>query len=110
MPLSSILSVPAPISSWSGSRGDHVTLKAFDDYYAGKPATENLIMRVIPETSQRSIALETGEIDLAYDLAVNDVSKIRDSADLTVYEIPSLTCWYISMNMKQGALQQSPGP
>ena len=73
---------------WSGSRGDHVTLKAFDDYYAGKPATENLIMRVIPETSQRSIALETGEIDLAYDLAVNDVSKIRDSADLTVYEIP----------------------
>lgn len=97
--LNPVGSGPYQFVEWK--QGDHVTLKAFDDYYAGKPATENLIMRVIPETSQRSIALETGEIDLAYDLAVNDVSKIRDSADLTVYEIPSLTCWYISMNMNK---------
>ena len=97
--LNPVGSGPYQFVEWK--QGDHVTLKAFDDYYAGKPATENLIMRVIPETSQRSIALETGEIDLAYDLAVNDVPKIRDSADLTVYEIPSLTCWYISMNMNK---------
>ena len=82
-------------------QGDHVTLKAFDDYYAGKAATENLIMKVIPETSQRSIALETGEIDLAYDLAVNDIPKINDNDKLMVYEIPSLTCWYVSMNMNK---------
>lgn len=97
--LNPVGSGPYQFVEWK--QGDHVTLKAFDDYYAGKPATENLIMRVIPETSQRSIALETGEIDLAYDLAVNDVSKIRDSSELTVYEIPSLTCWYISMNMNK---------
>lgn len=82
-------------------QGDSITLKAFDDYYAGKPATENLIMKVIPETSQRSIALETGEIDLAYDLAVNDLPKIKESSELTVYEVPSLNCWYISMNMNK---------
>ena len=82
-------------------QGDHITLKAFDDYYAGKAATENLIMKVIPETSQRTIALETGEIDLAYDLAVNDIPKINGNDKLTVYEIPSLTCWYVSMNMNK---------
>ena len=82
-------------------QGDHVTLKAFDDYYAGKAATENLIMKVIPETSQRSIALETGEIDLAYDLAVNDIPKINDNDKLMVYEIPSLSCWYVSLNMNK---------
>lgn len=97
--LNPVGSGPYQFVEWK--QGDHVTLKAFDDYYAGKPATENLIMKVIPETSQRSIALETGEIDLAYDLAVNDVAKIRDSSELTVYEIPSLTCWYISMNMNK---------
>ena len=56
--LNPVGSGPYQFVEWK--QGDHVTLKAFDDYYAGKPATENLIMRVIPETSQRSIALETG--------------------------------------------------
>lgn len=97
--LNPVGSGPYQFVEWK--QNDHVTLKAFDDYYAGKPATENLIMRVIPETSQRSIALETGEIDLAYDMAVNDVAKLKDSTELTVYEIPSLTCWYISMNMNK---------
>ena len=90
---------PYKFVEWN--HGDHVTLKAFDDYYAGKPETENLIMKVIPETSQRTIALETGEVDLAYDLAVNDIPKVNSNDKLTVYEIPSLTCWYVSMNMNK---------
>ena len=90
---------PYKFVEWN--HGDHVTLKAFDDYYAGKPETENLIMKVIPETSQRTIALETGEVDLAYDLAVNDIPKVNSDDKLTVYEIPSPTCWYVSMNMNK---------
>ena len=90
---------PYKFVEWN--HGDHVTLKAFDDYYAGKPETENLIMKVIPETSQRTIDLETGEVDLAYDLAVNDIPKVNSDDKLTVYEIPSLTCWYVSMNMNK---------
>ena len=90
---------PYKFVEWN--HGDHVTLNAFDDYYAGKPETENLIMKVIPETSQRTIALETGEVDLAYDLAVNDIPKVNSDDKLTVYEIPSLTCWYVSMNMNK---------
>ena len=90
---------PYKFVEWN--HGDHVTLKAFDDYYAGKPETENLIMKVIPETSQRTSALETGEVDLAYDLAVNDIPKVNSDDKLTVYEIPSLTCWYVSMNMNK---------
>ena len=97
--LNPVGSGPYTFVEWK--QGDHVTLKAFDDYYAGKALTENLIMKVVPETSQRSIALETGEIDLAYDLAVNDLPKVRDNAALTAYEIPSLSCWYISMNMNK---------
>lgn len=37
-------------------QGDHVTLKAFDDYYAGKAATENLIMKVIKEVKNMRLA------------------------------------------------------
>ena len=97
--LNPVGSGPYKFVEWN--QGDHVTLKAFDDYYAGKAETENLIMKVIPETSQRTIALETGEVDMAYDLAVNDIPKVNENNKLQVYEIPSLTCWYVSMNLNK---------
>lgn len=82
-------------------QGDSVKLEAFEDYYAGEAATKNLVMKVIPEAAQRTIALETGEIDLAYDILPNDISKIEENPDLTLYNAPSLTCYYISMNMNK---------
>ena len=48
-------------------------------------------MKVIPEASQRTIALETGEVDLAYDLLPNDLEKVRSNSDLQLFEAPSLT-------------------
>lgn len=82
-------------------QGDSCTLERFDDYWNGPAETKNLIMKVIPEAAQRTIALETGEIDLAYDLLPNDLEKVRGNSALTLYEAPSLTCYYISMNMKK---------
>ncbi len=37
-------------------QGDSVTLERFDDYYAGPAETQKLVMKVIPEASQRTIA------------------------------------------------------
>lgn len=82
-------------------QGDSCTLERFDDYWDGAAPTKTLIMKVIPEAAQRTIALETGEIDLAYDLLPNDLEKVKSNADLTLYEAPSLTCYYISMNMNK---------
>ncbi|MST56050.1 peptide-binding protein [Pyramidobacter sp. SM-530-WT-4B] len=81
--------------------GDTVKLDAFDDYMDGRPATPHLVMKVVPETSQRLIALETGDLDISYDLGVNDVKRARDNEDVVVLEAPSLSCWYISMNMNR---------
>ena len=82
-------------------QGDSVTLERFDDYYAGPAQTQKLVMKVIPEAAQRTIALETGEVDLAYDLLPNDLEKVRSNSSLTLFEAPSLTCYYVSMNMNK---------
>ncbi len=82
-------------------QGDSVKLEAFDDYYAGAPKTKYLEMKVIPEAAQRTIALETGEIDLAYDIIANDLDKVKDNPDLQLFEAPSLSCYYITMNMNK---------
>lgn len=81
--------------------GDLVKLTAFDGYMDGKALTPNLIMKVVPETAQRLIALETGDIDISYDLGPNDVKRAADNKDVIVMEAPSLSCWYISMNMNK---------
>lgn len=97
--LNPVGSGPYKFVEWN--QGDSVKLEAFDDYYAGKAATQNLIMKVIPEAAQRTIALETGEIDIAYDILVNDLEKVASNEDLVLFDAPSLTCYYISMNMNK---------
>lgn len=63
---------------------ESVTLKAFSDYWGDAAKTENLIFKVIPEASQRTVMLETGEVDIACDVSPNDGARIEDAADLSL--------------------------
>lgn len=97
--LNPVGSGPYKFVEWN--QGDSIKLEAFDEYFAGAPATKNLVMKVIPEAAQRTIALETGEIDIAYSILVNDLDRVKENEDLTLYEAPSLSCQYISFNMNR---------
>lgn len=97
--LNPVGSGPYKFVEWK--QGDSVKLEAYADYYAGEALTKNLVMKVIPEAAQRTIALETGEIDIAYDILVNDLEKVASNEDLVLFDAPSLTCYYISMNMNK---------
>ena len=90
---------PYKFVSWT--QNDNAKLEAFDQYYKGAPQTKNLIVKVIPEASQRTIALETGELDIVYDILVSDLKRVRENKNLTLLEAPSLTCFYISFNTRK---------
>ncbi|WP_298502493.1 ABC transporter substrate-binding protein, partial [uncultured Sphaerochaeta sp.] len=90
---------PYKFVSWT--QNDNTKLEAFDQYYKGAPQTKNLIIKVIPEASQRTIALETGELDIVYDVLVSDMKRVRENKNLILLEAPSLTCFYISFNMRK---------
>jgi len=79
--LNPIGSGPYKFVEWK--QGEYCKLEAFDDYFLGKPETKYVIMKVIPENAQRTILLETGEIDVAYEVLPNDLAKIQDNKDLT---------------------------
>lgn len=97
--LNPVGSGPYKFVEWK--QGDSVKLEAFDQYYAGVAATKNVVMKVVPEAAQRTIALETGEIDLATDILANDVSRVKDNQNLQFFEVPGLSCWYLSFNTKK---------
>lgn len=82
-------------------QGDSVKLEAFEDYYFGAPVTKNIVMRVIPENAQRTIALETGEIDIAYNLSVNDVERVKESEKLELLTTKTSSVGYISFNTEK---------
>ena len=73
---------PYKFVEWSES--ESITLTANENYWGEKAKTQNLVMRVVPEGSQRSIMLETGEIDVGYDIRANDAKRMLDEPNLTL--------------------------
>lgn len=80
------------------AEGDYYTLVRFDDYWGEKAKTKYLTMRIVPEPSQRTILLETGEVDAAYDIPVNDIQRVKDNPKLQLLTCPSMKVILIEFN------------
>ncbi|MDL2219268.1 ABC transporter substrate-binding protein [Ruminococcaceae bacterium OttesenSCG-928-O06] len=73
---------PYRLVQWD--KDEMMVFEAFDDYFEGKPPTQNFIIQIIPDTSSRAMALETGEVDIADGLAVEDVLRLQDVEGISV--------------------------
>ncbi len=63
---------------------DHWTLVRFDDYFDGPATATSITTRIIPEGSARTIALETGEIDVILAVDPVDAVNIENCKDLVL--------------------------
>lgn len=90
---------PYKFVSWE--LGGDVVLEAFEDYWGGAPAIKRIIFRTIPEALNRTIGLETGEVDLAYDLGITDLESLEGSETVTTMTSPSTTVWYVGVNVQK---------
>lgn len=87
---------PYKLSGWQV--GDSIDLVANESYFKGVAPTSKIKFRNIPEGTNRSIALETGEVDIAYDIDPIDKSRVEGHSDLSLIEEPSLSIAYIGFN------------
>lgn len=90
---------PYMIDDWSLS--ERVKLKRFENFYGEKAKMGELIFQTIPETSNRLIALETGEIDIAYDISSNDIKGIDKNPELKVINELSLGSDFVTINTQK---------
>lgn len=79
-------------------QGEYTKLEANEDYFQGAPKTKNLEMRVVPEASQRVIAIETGEADLAYTVSANDANRVEEDENLQLFKGASQSVSYLTIN------------
>ncbi|MBW5445289.1 hypothetical protein GE107_04325 [Cohnella sp. CFH 77786] len=78
--------------------GDKVVFEAFDDYWGGKPKLKTITFKTVPESSARTIMLETGEADVALPISITDIDRLRENQDLTVNIEPSSRNLYFALN------------
>ena len=93
-----------PYKFVSYTSGDNIQLEAFDECWRGTPVTKHINMMIIPENSQRTVLLETGEADIAYEILPNDVKRVEENEDLQMIMIDSMTLYAMRLNC------QSTGP
>lgn len=76
---------PFDFEKWD--RGSSITLTRNENYWDGeKPYLDGLIFQIIPEPSNRAIALENGEADYVYSfyLSPTDVQRLEKNPDVQV--------------------------
>ncbi len=83
--------------------GDRVVLQKNMNYYdaANMGQSERIIFKVIPEGTSRTIALETGEVDVVDELPTIDIGKVGSNPDLALYEVPSTRIDFFAMNTER---------
>lgn len=94
---------PYKFVNWQA--GDRITLTVNPEYYLGKAPTEKVIFRSIVEGTNRTIGLETGEVDIAYDIDPVDKNMVKDNSGLELIEEPSLSTTYIGFNVEKESLK-----
>jgi peptide/nickel transport system substrate-binding protein len=94
---------PYSVSEWIS--GTQIKLVAFDNYFNGVAKTPNLIYKFIPEASNRVIELETGDVDVALNLASSDIARVRDMENADIVMVPSYRYTTLTMSMKDEVLK-----
>lgn len=60
-------------------KGSYALFEGRDDYWGGAPAIKNFKIAFIKEASQRTTALQTGEVDCAYNVLTSDYDSLLAS-------------------------------
>lgn len=83
--------------------GDRIVMVKNEDYWGDKAAYENLIARIIPDASVRTMELESGGIDLLIGVNSADLDALRENPDITVEIGDGLTheIWLMSMTAEE---------
>ena len=87
---------PYKFVKWNIS--ESLTFEAHEDYWGGAPAIKNVIWKIIPEGSARTIALQAHEVDYVIELDTNDMGLIEDDPSLTLLNVDSLTHNWLCLN------------
>lgn len=87
--------------------GDSLTFEAFDQYWGGEPPIETVVLRVIPEASVGLMELQTGGIDVLFNMSTENYNSACTFEGVRGFDgQPSPTSVILGFNLKDEALNK----
>jgi peptide/nickel transport system substrate-binding protein len=87
--------------------GQQAVFKKFDDYWGDPPKTPNLIIRYYSKSSTMKLALENGDIDMAFRaFTPTELRSLRNESKLVVHEGKGSEIRYLVMNVTRPPTNQ----
>jgi peptide/nickel transport system substrate-binding protein len=68
---------------------DHVTLERYDDYWGDPGLAERIVIRAIPDSQTRLLAMQSGDIDGTFDVPISEVEQWQGLEGVSVITAPS---------------------
>lgn len=68
---------------------DRVTLERYEDYWGEQGPAQRIVIREIPDSQTRLLAMRNGDIDGTFDVPVSDVTQWEDLEGVNVITAPS---------------------
>ncbi len=95
---------PFKYKSWV--LGDRLTMERFDGYFdpARAAKVQEIIFRLIPEGSSRTIALEVGEIDVIHQVETMDIAKLKKTPGIEVVSRETISFIGLNLNTQKPPL------
>lgn len=80
--------------------GDTIKFERFDNYFNKDDAAKNktLTFKVIPEGTNRTIAIETGAADLNTEFVPTDYDRVMKNSNLHLWSQPASLVWHLGMD------------
>jgi peptide/nickel transport system substrate-binding protein len=76
------------LDSWT--RGTSLVLKANPEYWGEAPFFDTVVLQIIPSPENRVQLLRNGSIDIAAELSVDAIVRLKDAPGVRVISVPSI--------------------
>ena len=86
--------------------GEYVMLDSNPSYWRGAPILARVILRDIREPATQRLMLERGDIDIARNLAADQIAALADNPDLQIWRIERARLTYLGLNQRHPALAE----
>ena len=90
---------PYKLVAWD--KGQQLILTTNEDYWGKKPAVQNVIYKIMKETSARVVALNNGEVDIINGIDANVIDQIKQGGS-KVFEAEGNNVNYMVYNCREG--------
>ena len=88
---------PYKLVEWQ--KGSKIILESNEDYYRGAPAIKHIELRVLKEATTAMVALESGDVDLVYNIGGLDVMAVQSNDKLGYQETNGTAIWNLAFNV-----------